>query len=101
MSTNKGIENNDNFSKLLYYFCKNTYNCYSMMLLTFIQLKGTESLNDMIQLLTYSKEFEYITLRRSEKGILNILNKNKLPGTNTLRFPIEGGINTRETKINW
>jgi len=55
----------------------------------------------MIQLLAHSKEFEYINLRRSEKGILNILNKNKLPGENILRFPIEGGINTRETKINW
>jgi len=55
----------------------------------------------MIQLLAHSKEFEYIKFRRSEKGILNILNKNKLPGTNVIRFPIEEGINTRETKINW
>lgn len=55
----------------------------------------------MIQLLSRSKEFEYINLRRTEKGILNILNKNKLPGADVLRFPIEEGINTRETKINW
>ncbi|KAE9526604.1 hypothetical protein AGLY_013252 [Aphis glycines] len=66
----------------------------------FMQLKGTENLNDMIQLLSHSKEFEYIKLRRTEKGILNILNKNKLPGADVLRFPIEEGINTRETKIN-
>jgi len=55
----------------------------------------------MIRLLACSKEFEYIKLRRSEKGALNTLNKNKLPGGNVLRFPIEEGINTRETKINW
>jgi len=55
----------------------------------------------MIQLLSHSKEFEYIKLRRAEKRILNILNKNKLPGADILRFPIEEGINTRETKINW
>ncbi|KAF0761666.1 putative ATP-dependent DNA helicase HFM1 [Aphis craccivora] len=66
----------------------------------FMQLKGTENLNDMIQLLSHSKEFEYIKLRRAEKRILNILNKNKLPGADILRFPIEEGINTRETKIN-
>ncbi|XP_022174599.1 probable ATP-dependent DNA helicase HFM1 isoform X2 [Myzus persicae] len=76
---------------------------YSISFVTmkkYMQLKGTETLNDMIQLLALSKEFEYIKLRRSEKGALNILNKNKLPGANVLRFPIKEGINTRETKIN-
>lgn len=55
----------------------------------------------MIQLLSHSKEFEYIKLRRSEKRILNILNKNKLPDVDVLRFPIKEGINTPEAKINW
>ncbi|XP_026813097.1 probable ATP-dependent DNA helicase HFM1 [Rhopalosiphum maidis] len=65
----------------------------------YMQLKGTENLSDMINLLSHSKEFEYIKLRRTEKAALNILNKNKLPGVDVLRFPIEEGINTRETKI--
>lgn len=55
----------------------------------------------MIKLLANSKEFENIKFRRSEKEKLNILNKNKLPGVDIIRFPIEEGINNRETKINW
>lgn len=55
----------------------------------------------MIRLLAYSKEFENIKLRRTEKGKLNILNKNKLSEADSIRFPIEEGINTRESKINW
>jgi len=54
----------------------------------------------MIKLLACSKEFENIKLRRTEKVKLNILNETKLPNT-AIRFPIEGGINTHETKINW
>lgn len=55
----------------------------------------------MIKILANSKEFENIKFRRSEKAKLNILNKNKLPGADIIRFPIEEGINTRESKINW
>lgn len=54
----------------------------------------------MIKLLTCSKEFENIKLRRTEKMKLNILNKSKLPDA-VIRFPIEEGINTHENKINW
>lgn len=52
-------------------------------------------------MLANSKEFGSIKFRRSEKVKLNTLNKNKLPGVDTIRFPIEEGINNREAKINW
>lgn len=55
----------------------------------------------MVRLLTCAKEFEHIKLRRTEKGKLNILNKNKLLDENVIRFPIEEGIHTPETKVNW
>lgn len=55
----------------------------------------------MIRLLANSKEFENIKFRTSDKVKLNILNENKSPGVDIIRFPIEEGINTRETKINW
>lgn len=55
----------------------------------------------MVRLLACSKEFEIIQLRRSEKVTLNMLNKNKSPDAKVIRFPIEEGINTRETKVNW
>lgn len=55
----------------------------------------------MIRVLSKAKEFENIKLRRFEKEMLNTLNKNKLRGADVIRFSIEEGINTRESKINW
>lgn len=72
-----------------------------MYLWLYVKLKETENLSDMVRLLTCAKEFEYIKLRRTEKGKLNILNKNKLLDENVIRFPIKEGIHTRETKVNW
>lgn len=56
----------------------------------------------MIRCLANSKEFEYIKFRKNEQQILNILNKNdSTADAEVIRFPIEEGINTRESKINW
>lgn len=56
----------------------------------------------MIRCLTYSKEFEHIKFKKNEQKNLNILNKNNSPAdAEVIRFPIEEGINTRESKINW
>ncbi|VVC29408.1 Hypothetical protein CINCED_3A012551 [Cinara cedri] len=78
-------------------------NKYSISFATmnlYMQLKGTESLRDMLRILTCSKEFEHIKFRRTDKENLNSLNKNQQSRSNIIRFPIDEGINTRETKIN-
>ncbi|XP_028987993.1 probable ATP-dependent DNA helicase HFM1 isoform X2 [Betta splendens] len=64
----------------------------------FSNVTGAESLSDLIELVSKSREFSDIQLRMNEKRPLNTLNvdKNRV----TIRFPMEGKIKTSEMKVN-
>ncbi|NXL26755.1 HFM1 helicase, partial [Glaucidium brasilianum] len=64
----------------------------------FSTIKGTETLNELITMISNCTEFLDVKLRTNEKKILNSLNKDK--DKITIRFPMEGKIKTREMKIN-
>ncbi|EDO34884.1 predicted protein, partial [Nematostella vectensis] len=64
----------------------------------FLAIQGTETLSDMVILLSKCKEFADVKLRVSEKRILNTLNKDKHKAT--VRFPVNGKIKTTDQKIN-
>ncbi|XP_078343088.1 putative ATP-dependent DNA helicase HFM1 [Oculina patagonica] len=64
----------------------------------FLQIKGTESLSDMVDLVSKCKEFSDVKLRVNEKRALNLLNKDK--NKETIRYPINGRIKTTEQKVN-
>ncbi|XP_056212401.1 probable ATP-dependent DNA helicase HFM1 [Falco biarmicus] len=64
----------------------------------FFTMKGTETLNELITMISKCTEFLDVKLRINEKKILNTLNKDK--DKITIRFPLVGKIKTREMKIN-
>ncbi|NXI01058.1 HFM1 helicase, partial [Pachycephala philippinensis] len=64
----------------------------------FFTIKGTETLNELITMISNCSEFVDVKLRTNEKKILNTLNKDK--DKITIRFPMEGKIKTREMKVN-
>ncbi|NXD38768.1 HFM1 helicase, partial [Copsychus sechellarum] len=64
----------------------------------FFTIKGTETLNELIKMISNCSEFVDVKLRTNEKKILNTLNKDK--DKITIRFPMEGKIKTREMKVN-
>ncbi|XP_017585416.1 PREDICTED: probable ATP-dependent DNA helicase HFM1 isoform X4 [Corvus brachyrhynchos] len=64
----------------------------------FFTIKGTETLNELITMISNCTEFVDVKLRTNEKKILNTLNKDK--DKITIRFPVEGKIKTREMKVN-
>ncbi|NXR62357.1 HFM1 helicase, partial [Rhadina sibilatrix] len=64
----------------------------------FFTMKGTETLNELIIMISNCTEFVDVKLRTNEKKILNTLNKDK--DKITIRFPMEGRIKTREMKVN-
>ncbi|KAM6262634.1 putative ATP-dependent DNA helicase HFM1 [Porphyrio hochstetteri] len=64
----------------------------------FFTIKGTETLKELITMISNCAEFLDVKLRTNEKKILNTLNKDK--DKITIRFPMEGKIKTREMKIN-
>ncbi|XP_066857550.1 probable ATP-dependent DNA helicase HFM1 isoform X3 [Anser cygnoides] len=64
----------------------------------FFTIKGTETLNELVTMISNCAEFLDVKLRINEKKILNTLNKDK--NKITIRFPLEGKIKTREMKIN-
>ncbi|KAM4774285.1 putative ATP-dependent DNA helicase HFM1 isoform 8-T8 [Cyanocitta cristata] len=64
----------------------------------FFTIKGTETLNELITMISNCTEFVDVKLRTNEKKILNTLNKDK--DKTTIRFPMEGKIKTREMKVN-
>ncbi|XP_032923532.1 probable ATP-dependent DNA helicase HFM1 [Catharus ustulatus] len=64
----------------------------------FFTIKGTETLNELITMISNCAEFVDVKLRINEKKILNTLNKDK--DKITIRFPMEGKIKTREMKVN-
>ncbi|KAK3889483.1 hypothetical protein Pcinc_006530 [Petrolisthes cinctipes] len=64
---------------------------------SFLQLRGDESLRELIELVSECKEFWDVKVRMSEKRVLNELNKSQ---TSSVRFPTKGKIKTRGQKIN-
>ncbi|XP_075792617.1 putative ATP-dependent DNA helicase HFM1 isoform X5 [Pelodiscus sinensis] len=64
----------------------------------FSTINGTESLSELITMISSCVEFSDVKLRTSEKKILNTLNKDK--NRITIRFPMEGKIKTRDMKVN-
>ncbi|NXD78239.1 HFM1 helicase, partial [Halcyon senegalensis] len=64
----------------------------------FFTIKGTETLKELITMISNCTEFSDVKLRTNERKILNALNKDK--DKITIRFPMEGKIKTREMKIN-
>ncbi|NXX97824.1 HFM1 helicase, partial [Centropus bengalensis] len=64
----------------------------------FFTIKGTETLKELVTMISNCTEFLDVKLRTNEKKILNSLNKDK--DKVTIRFPMEGKIKTREMKIN-
>ncbi|NXL75450.1 HFM1 helicase, partial [Leptocoma aspasia] len=64
----------------------------------FFTIKGTETLHELITMISNCTEFVDVKLRTNEKKILNTLNKDK--DKITIRFPMEGKIKTREMKVN-
>ncbi|XP_008294380.1 probable ATP-dependent DNA helicase HFM1 [Stegastes partitus] len=64
----------------------------------FSEVAGSESLSDLIKLMSKSREFSNIQLRVNEKRPLNTLNRDK--NRVTIRFPMEGKIKTSEMKVN-
>ncbi|XP_021260589.1 probable ATP-dependent DNA helicase HFM1 isoform X2 [Numida meleagris] len=64
----------------------------------FFRMKGTETLKELVTMISNCTEFLDVKLRTNEKKILNALNKDK--DKITIRFPMEGRIKTREMKVN-
>ncbi|NWZ77989.1 HFM1 helicase, partial [Poecile atricapillus] len=64
----------------------------------FFTIKGTETLKELVTMISNCTEFVDVKLRTNEKKILNTLNKDK--DKITIRFPMEGKIKTREMKVN-
>ncbi|PWA13974.1 hypothetical protein CCH79_00017037, partial [Gambusia affinis] len=62
----------------------------------FSRVTGTETLPDLVDLVSKSKEFRDVQLRVNEKKPLNTLNRDK--NRATIRFPLEGKIKTSEMK---
>lgn len=65
---------------------------------TFNQIRGTESLMEMLNLLSQCHEFKDFTFRTNDKKYLNQLNQNL---GNGLRYPIKGRIKSLNMKISW
>ncbi|TSQ69526.1 putative ATP-dependent DNA helicase HFM1 [Bagarius yarrelli] len=64
----------------------------------FMKVTGTETLSELIDIISKVKEFSDVQLRVSEKRTLNMLNKDK--NRVTIRFPMEGKIKSSEMKVN-
>ncbi|XP_074923887.1 putative ATP-dependent DNA helicase HFM1 [Chelonoidis abingdonii] len=64
----------------------------------FSSVNGTETLSELVTMISGCIEFSDVKLRINEKKILNALNKDK--NRITVRFPMEGKIKTREMKVN-
>ena len=64
----------------------------------FCEVKGDESLPELIELISHAHEFNDVQLRVNEKAILNSLNKSKTGAV--IRFPYKDKIKTKEKKIS-
>jgi len=61
------------------------------------ELKGEESMSDLLMLLSKSAEFSDVALRQSEKSILNRLSEKKNP--DRIRYPLESKVKTNYHKV--
>ena len=61
-------------------------------------INGMESIVEMLEVICRSRELSEAVLRMSERKTLNSLNRNK--EKNTVRFPLDGKIKTKEMKVN-
>ncbi|XP_066905117.1 probable ATP-dependent DNA helicase HFM1 isoform X2 [Halyomorpha halys] len=64
----------------------------------FMKLNGKETIPQLLELICQCHEFLDIQLRIDERNTLNRLNKDKFQ--ETIRFPLNGKIKTKEMKIN-
>uniref|UniRef100_A0A3P9K244 Probable ATP-dependent DNA helicase HFM1 n=1 Tax=Oryzias latipes TaxID=8090 RepID=A0A3P9K244_ORYLA len=64
----------------------------------FSKVDGSESLSDLVELVSKSKEFSEIQLRVNEKRPLNSFNKDK--NRATIRFPLKGKMKSSDMKVN-
>ncbi|XP_051719520.1 probable ATP-dependent DNA helicase HFM1 isoform X1 [Ctenopharyngodon idella] len=64
----------------------------------FSLVTGTETLPELIEMISKGKEFSDVQLRVNEKKTLNMLNKDK--NRTTIRFPMEGKIKSNDMKVN-
>ncbi|XP_041446476.1 probable ATP-dependent DNA helicase HFM1 isoform X2 [Xenopus laevis] len=75
----------------LYYIAFNTAKLFHT-------IRGTETLAELVSLISSCAEFSDVQLRANEKRVLNTLNKDK--NRVTIRYPMEGKIKTKEMKVN-
>ncbi|KAF5277171.1 hypothetical protein FQR65_LT03877 [Abscondita terminalis] len=64
----------------------------------FAQVTGTETLSQILSLISKCEEFSEMHLRVNDKKTLNLLNKSR--EKETIRFPFKGAIKTVDMKIN-
>ncbi|XP_073704911.1 probable ATP-dependent DNA helicase HFM1 [Garra rufa] len=64
----------------------------------FSRVTGTETLPELIEMISKGKEFSDVQLRINERKTLNTLNKDK--NRTTIRFPMEGKIKCNDMKVN-
>ncbi|KAK6627517.1 hypothetical protein RUM44_009995 [Polyplax serrata] len=64
----------------------------------FLQLKGTETMAEILGALSEAHEFSEIQLRVNERKTLNELNRHKT--RDHVRFPLAGKIKTKSMKVN-
>ncbi|XP_057183337.1 probable ATP-dependent DNA helicase HFM1 [Triplophysa rosa] len=64
----------------------------------FSEVTGTETLPELIEMISKGKEFSDVQLRVNEKKTLNMLNKDK--NRTTIRYPMEGKIKSNDMKVN-
>ncbi|XP_062872969.1 probable ATP-dependent DNA helicase HFM1 isoform X2 [Trichomycterus rosablanca] len=64
----------------------------------FSKVTGTETLSELIELISKGKEFSDVQLRVSEKRTLNMLNKDR--NRVSIRYPMDGKIKTNDMKVN-
>eukprot|EP00079_Xenopus_tropicalis_P034809 XP_017948580.1 PREDICTED: probable ATP-dependent DNA helicase HFM1 isoform X1 [Xenopus tropicalis] len=75
----------------LYYIAFNTAKLFHT-------IRGTETLAELVSLISSCSEFSDVQLRANERRVLNTLNKDK--NRVTIRYPMEGKIKTKEMKVN-
>ncbi|ELT92384.1 hypothetical protein CAPTEDRAFT_102528 [Capitella teleta] len=64
----------------------------------FHEIRGSETLQELLDVLCNSREFKDVQLRNNEKKVLNTLNKD--PNRVTIRFQMKGKIKTNAMKVN-
>ena len=93
MNEDGGVRRGTSLGKLMSRF----YLAFSTMV-QLTSIKDTESMVDMLGVICKSSELSEAVLRMTERKTLNNLNRNK--EKNTIRFPLQGKIKTKDMKVN-